>query len=303
VWRALLLPGALATAWIGCASLQGLSGGGGGDAGPDVASGFDASDAPSESASGTDAADAYGGSDAFDGALDAGSAADALDAASPFCASLSPAPAFCDDFDEGTALAADWSYFSIAPPDAGTVAVDTGAYVSPPASLAAQIGAGTANGNGLVAQLNKQFVASSSSSAHLEYRLRIDAVDSVENELFSQLAFKGGAATPYILDVYLGQGAVLEEEIPGDGGVTFKEHPLATQPTVGVWSLLTLDVDFVNVTVKLTIDGTVAFEGGLDPGYNAGTPLLTIGVGYYAGPPRTVSGGAGHFDNVVLDFN
>jgi len=261
-----------------------------GDAGADVALGFDAADAPGEGAR-PDAA-ATG---------DAASGADAFDAGASFCASLSPAPTFCDDFDEDASLASDWTYFSINPADAGSVVVDTAAYVSPPASLAAQVGPGTSNTAGLVAQVTKQFLTPATASAHLEYRLRIDSIDSVENELFSQLGFKGGGATPYLLDVYLGPGAFLEEEIPGDAGVTFKEYPLAQQPLVGVWSLVALDVDFVGATVKLTVDKTVAFQGPLDQGYTSGPPVLSIGVGYYAGSPRTVSGGAAHFDNVVLD--
>jgi hypothetical protein len=130
----------------------------------------------------------------------------------------------------------------------------------------------------------------------------MDAVDSSESALASQLAFQGSGATPYILDIYLGpSGADYEEEIPGDAGVTYTHYPLSQQPVVGSWSHLALDVDFVAVTAKVTVDGAVAYAGALDPGYTAGTVTLNLGTGYYTSPGTQVGPAAARFDNVVLD--
>src|SRR5258708_7971006 len=56
-----------------------------------------------------------------------------------FCSALSPQPTFCADFDEGPGSLSAWVIETTnafgGTPDAGTVAIDTTVYHSPPASL------------------------------------------------------------------------------------------------------------------------------------------------------------------------
>src|SRR5438552_1278217 len=85
---------------------------------------------------GPEAPDAGGGTDA---GADAASEAGRADAG--FCASQSPPPAFCRDFDEGAPASAGWTAFGESS-DAATIAIDTETWTSPPASLALAVRAG-----------------------------------------------------------------------------------------------------------------------------------------------------------------
>ncbi len=289
MWRALLLPAGLGP-MLGCASLQGLSGGspeGGADAGIEARAdaGDAALDVPGDTASARDGAEA-------------GDAA-----AASFCASLVPQPSFCDDFDEGRMLADDWTKLEIFPPNAGTLSTDPSASFSAPASLAASVGPGTSSSAGLIAYVQRVLATPATSRAHLQYEIHLDSADMNESVEVSQLAFGGGTGIgPYIIDLFFGpSGAVLQEEIPTDGPTTFRQYPLAVQPGMGTWSLVDLVVDFANVTMTVTVDGAPAVQRALDPGYQTGSVSLNLGTGYYSSGFVPVARGAAHLDNVVLD--
>jgi hypothetical protein len=92
-----------------------------------------------------------------------------------YCASLSPAPDFCDDFDEGAANPVWDQVTSVG----GAVAVDAAESVSAPDSMVSTVDADQAEGNvdlaGYKSLTSKQGVAG---TATLDFEIRIDAGDT-----------------------------------------------------------------------------------------------------------------------------
>ncbi len=93
----------------------------------------------------------------------------------PYCASLSTAPLFCDDFDEG-AIATGWDQVTGM---SGTVALDGTYFTSPPKAMLVSVNASAPEGNidlaGYKSFAAKQGVAGTYTVA---FDLRIDAADT-----------------------------------------------------------------------------------------------------------------------------
>ncbi|HEY8075068.1 MAG TPA: hypothetical protein VIF62_13185, partial [Labilithrix sp.] len=91
-----------------------------------------------------DAAPPDGGTDAHEGGIDAGP---------PFCASLSPAPKFCDDFDDLDPMTKKWDQ-QVFLTGISSLAIDETQSTSAPASLLFQTMA-RPSGEGAVASVRK----------------------------------------------------------------------------------------------------------------------------------------------------
>jgi hypothetical protein len=260
----------------------GSSGGGGEPTEAGAAPPEDASPVEDRAAPPADA-----GSDAPDAAPDAGPG---------FCASLSPAPKFCDDFDDGD-LADDWTV-STARAGFSRLLLDTAEVKSAPASLRAESNAIASVGDSANASLRKTVLVASSHirlawSAKLPVTsittgaVAICGVDVALNRFYTLWLRDEDAASP---------SASLVEEI--DGAVTAR-HVLGQPPPAGAWTRIAVDLDLANGRASVSFDGAKALDSvAITPG--AGSEVtVRLGNVYVKGPqPKFV----GNYDDVVLDW-
>lgn len=134
-----------------------------------------------------DAAAADGPS-AVDAAAPVDGGVDAVADGGPFCASHRGAT-FCADFDQGDARAG-WTSRGTAGAG-GSLALETTAFISPPASLLARASAGQSSGFGLGVQISKTLTAALAPGlAHLSFDLRLDRADSVRTPQLATIGFR-----------------------------------------------------------------------------------------------------------------
>jgi hypothetical protein len=284
--------GALGVALAGCslvASLDGLAGGDAGvdsggvadldgtlppvDAGPDSASPVDAtageagadagaaSDAPEPSDAGHADAAADADSGSGDSATRDGGKLD--DAGKPdsaalgFCASQSPAPAFCDDFDEGAANPPFDQVTSLG----GTVAVNAAQSFSAPDSMVSTVDANQSASSvdlaGYKSLTSKQGVAG---TATLEFEIRIDAGDTssaADAVLGAIQLYDGSALYDLQLEILYASATTYAVSLTENSPST--PHPTGATLTLGAWT-----------HVKLTV--------GLPAG-SGGATTATLGLG------------------------
>ena len=246
---------------------------------------------PSEA--GNDAADATTDADAD---ADAGGGKDG----GRFCASLTPSPTFCDDFDEEGPFT-PWVETRV---NAGsTITRDHGAFRSAPSSLLT-VSQGSAMGGG--AAFLRLTSPSAVRRARFAYDLRVDARDPQTGYAeVSYLRF-GGADKVYAFYVRLFHDparttAFTAEAYLPDGGIPQHNVNLAGDPKFTDWTRIVVDVDLRTAPhVTVTVDGALAGETTLEPSlYPPSVATVEPGVGY-AGSPA----GAWklRYDNVAVDW-
>ena len=224
---------------------------------------------------------------------EAGTDAKADAAAKSFCATRSPEPKFCDDFDDGD-LDDDWDVLTVVNGDAD---LDPLSATSVPASFA-------------VATLP----VTSMQSAHVH--LRTTATGTATGHvvlafdmMLASTTFTHGVVAIARLDVssdhfftlYLRDGdldapaATLEEISPG--GTT--RHLLSKLPPANEWTHVTIDValDTAKATVLWGTDK--ALDQAPIAAGTAKDPTIRIGAVYIYGPAVTFEA---RFDDVTLDF-
>ncbi|HTQ43789.1 MAG TPA: hypothetical protein VMI75_13600 [Polyangiaceae bacterium] len=236
--------------------------GGGGDVAseanmPDTAGG---SDAASEMASG-----------------DVVTLPDADAAPGPFCATLSPQPSFCADFD-GAAFDMGFSSEStFTPPEIGADATYS---VSAPNSFFATIPSGTGISD-TWAYLQKDFMTTAQ-GVDLAFDLRpVDTV-SAGDAVVAEIGLDQGQPTEHDVELVFSTSAAIEEAFEqGDGGWVFPHHDCSTALQVGKWTHVEIVVSLADQTVQVKFDGaTVLATTALDPSWPPSTTTLDVEIGF-----------------------
>jgi hypothetical protein len=259
-------------------------------AAPDVASDSFVRDAPTPSDTGP-AAEA---GDAGEGGLPA------------FCASLSPRPVFCDDFDEHP-LPGVWDTLT---QTGGTVTLDNAASVSPPKSLLAKDSA-LQPGQPLDSALRMHFSLPPPPTTFVwDFWIQPVAVDTGTTAaiVFASIDFTDGASNRYSVQFTLFQnggplGVRMEEQSGfADGGSSYTAHPLPDPLPIGKWTDLRLTLTRTAATsasARVTFDSAVEMDAPIGMTVNGSTLQMTIGSSYETEPSQ---GWTIRYDNVTLNF-
>ncbi|MCW5833734.1 MAG: hypothetical protein KIS78_15125 [Labilithrix sp.] len=224
---------------------------------------------------------------------DAGADAKPSDPPKTFCATRTPAPRFCDDFDDGD-LRDDWSVLTVLN---GEADLDPTTSTSAPASFVV----GTAPiGGTQSAHVHLRTTAGGAPTGHVVFSFDV---------LLEAVTFTQGVVAIATLDVaanhsftlYLRDGdadapaATLEENSPGSA----TRHVLSALPAAGAWTRATIDVDLPAATATVLWGTETALDAAPILAGAAKDPTIRVGAVYVYGP--AASFGA-HFDNVTLDF-
>lgn len=226
-----------------------------------------------------------------DGGADAalGADGDGEGGATGFCASLVPAPVFCDDFD-GPPLTAKWP--TVTAPAGDVVATQTTAFVSPPRGLGI-------NTTGTNAAFVSRSSPGSFGSVHLAFDVLVAQGSSSEITYLATLEVGNNAVALYAsfdADVMR-----LQERIAnGANPPTVVDHSAKPPLGKGKWRHAVVDLALSGGGPKVTlqVEGlTVIANEALDASWQPGVVTLSVGLTYLqVADPRALQ-----FDNVVLD--
>lgn len=212
--------------------------------------------------------------------------------ASGFCATRTPRPAFCDDFDRG-ALGATWDVLERGAPQQASL--DTVTFLSPPAAFAVtppRLAAGE-----LGATLLRRTVKGTARRFVFGFAVRADAPPTDGTLAIATLDL----ALDHLLTLYLrdddpvSPGPSLAEAAPGAGAIV--RTRLASAPPAGVWTRVELDVDAAAGHAVVRIAGAVVLSA---PVSRASAVDPTIRVGALVTGPADAYGL--RFDDVTLDL-
>ena len=215
-------------------------------------------------------------------------------AAKGFCATRSPGPRFCDDFDDGD-LGDDWAVQTVVN---GEPILDTSSATSVPASFAIE-----------TAPL------STNESAHVHLRATTDGAPTGHVVLAFEMmiataSFTKGTIAVATLDVspnhfftlYLRDG---DPDAPGptleetDGAAATTRHVLSKLPPAGVWTRATIDIDIAGATASVLWDDDKVLDEAPITAAPASDPTIRVGAVYVFGPADPFEA---RFDDVTLDF-
>ena len=240
--------------------------------------------------------DAGGASGAVDASPADGGAAAALDAGSDaatdahFCASRSPAPQLCADFDEGMPVDTGWAPVDTSPH--ATVKVDSIGF-SPPGSMLSAI---TPADVPAIARLRAP-VPLKAASVHVEFELLLPTGGGP----FELCAIHETApdGTDYGLFYKEEQGRLLVYvgTLEGDGGLDQFVYPLGAPPAQ--WLHVAIDFGLGDPgTVTVKHDGATVINASI-PTATAGASALFVALGFYSANGATARA---DFDDVVVDW-
>ncbi len=216
------------------------------------------------------------------------------DGGAPPCASLQPAPAFCDDFDDGD-LKDDWEVLTVS---AGSSAsLDTNGYASAPASFAARTKAIVAKDaafahlrttvTGAPSRMRLSFSAFFPTTTLDKGMLAIATVDVSTNHFFTLFLRDGDPDAP---------GPTLEESVPG----TTTRHVLGSPPPANVWTRVVVDIDLGTGKASVSWDATKALDGAtIATTPAAQDPTIRVGALYVYGPQDAFEA---RFDDVLFEY-
>jgi len=274
--------------------------------GPDGASVQDGSMVHVEDGNGAEAGNDDGSASPDVAPGDAGDAAP-IQTDGGFCASLSPQPTFCDDFDEHS-LPGAWTSFT---QTGGTLTLDPMVSVSPPNSLLATE-MPLAYGQPLDTAVRTQFPLSAPpTTIGLDFQFQpVQAdPDAGAATVVASLDFTDAANNRYTVQFTLVQQGIavsmrLEEQAGFiDGGSSYVSHALPDPLGIGTWTPIALKV---NRTGANAATATVTFGSAaeindiaLAMSVNATLIQLTIGSSFESEPS---AGWKNRYDNVVLDI-
>jgi hypothetical protein len=202
---------------------------------------------------------------------------DARDASPPpFCASLSPQPLLCADFDEGSA-ATGWSYVHMT---SGTIALDTTEFRSPPAAMIAQSGIAGSGAVDVAGYGSFALMGRSTFTGTLDLDFRVDRADATGGlavlaqiglldgtgggQYFVQFVMSSNGAAPLdcsVNEIYFATGTM---SVP-------VRHPVTPTIAIGAWTHLTLSI--VAPFGGGSGTQTIAFDG-----VQVGTSSITVPV-------------------------
>lgn len=249
-----------------------------------------------------DAGEAGNASDGGDGstAID-GTPGDAPsnEASGRWCKTLSPAPVFCDDFDDQGPFAG-WTNQDLRA--GGTVVRDSTASRSAPNSLLTD-SPGSSNPGSAVLFLQ---IATTVSKLHYAYDMRIDVRDpqtgyaeinyvKLDNGMTSSAIYMRAFKSP------TDPATVTAEAYLADGGVPQHDIQLAGNPQFGGWRRVDLDLDLAQHLLTVTIDGAMAGSTALESNLYVPSPIrVETGIGYTGSPSGEWRI---RYDNVTIDWH
>jgi hypothetical protein len=215
-------------------------------------------------------------------------------APSAYCASLSPQPRFCDDFDDFD-LANGWDQATVLPQS--EMDLDDGTFTSAPLSYVVatrSVDAGGAAGNvslrktvlGAVSHVKLAFSARFSTTTVTKGLLAIATLDVSSNHYFTLYLRDGDADSP---------AAILEEL----AGSTQTRHLLTKLPVAGAWTRIEIDVDLAGAKANVTFGGQKALTDAPIDGTIGTEATIRLGAVYIYPPSDPF---VANFDDVVLDF-
>jgi hypothetical protein len=263
-------------------SLDGLTGGTSPDAG--------AADAPLADAR----ADARADASSLDGSAEA-----AVDAGR-YCARLTPAPSFCDDFDDEGPFSR-WTTSVVGA--GGSVVRDPSVSRSAPNSLLTTSAAATSS----VAALLRLRSPTSVHRVRFAYDMRVEARDPQTG--YAEVSYIRVGAPSSIYAFYIRLFAdpgtttafTAEAYLP-DGGIPQHNVSLAGNSRFTAWTRVAVDLDLRAAPhVSVTLDGAPAGDTALEPSmYPPDIASVETGVGY-AGSPSSTAWQL-RYDNVTVDW-
>jgi hypothetical protein len=231
-------------------------------------------------------------------ATDAGSADATADTAPlPFCASMSPAPAYCADFDEGSLTAA---YEHGVLGDAPAFLVDPGGHValsdgglSRPGAFVAAVDAVADGGTTVHARIDRPVMLPAATSARLEFAVRVDPHGLVLSDIAS-VGMHGGASAE-VRAYYVIHPDHAELDIQGSGPLVPWPLPM---PLPSAWTRVELALTIgAQATATVTIGGVDAGTVSTSAGFPQATDaFFTLGLASSA----TSDPVSAAFDDVVF---
>jgi hypothetical protein len=225
----------------------------------------------------------------------------------PFCATLSPTPLFCADFDEGSPTAG----FSPIHTTGGSLSLDSAEFVTSPGALLAQSSA-IAAGGVVDTTVYRSFALSGQTlTATLDWDVRVDQADAAGGvAVLGELALHDAGGDVYFLQLQVTSngGAPLscnlpEVYVPSTGGAgAYTAHPASATIALSRWTHVTLSMTAPFAggagTATLSLDGMQAESTPISVAVSGFTPSFGIGLPYASGPSQ---GWTAVFDDVVLD--
>jgi hypothetical protein len=265
---------------------------------PTSSSGADATDDASASGDGagesdSNASDGTGVADVSSGG------ADAADATTngPYCASISPPPRYCADYDKPDA--SPTNPFTHAPGGgAASIKIDSVHSVSAPSEITFFTSAGAAdNTDGRTAA---EFIGQPqiTHTAHFGFSVYLDAASDPSTTLvLAAIGFGGAGAPAYNVALVVGGGQApyISEQY---NGVEMHTTALLKAPLIGAWSRVDFMLDFDARAGVVTVDGTNTPLVMHSP--VIGAVGLMYGVNYFNNGQAVIATTA-RFDNVVYD--
>lgn len=173
-----------------------------------------------------------------------------------FCASLSPAPTLCTDFDDGV-FPAPWTIGQLG---TSTTTSTNAASRSPTRSLLLDVPGGASG----AAFLEKAFPAAAATKVSVSFSVLLVSRDQARDlELGTiLLGLSGGNRYEAQLELIAGNELNIEEETPAsDGTVPQRDVALGVTLPTGVWKRITWSISFAAGSSSLA----VALEGAASP--------------------------------------
>jgi hypothetical protein len=211
--------------------------------------------------------------------------------AKPFCASQSPKPMFCADFDTG--VLSDFKNLS------GTVSLESSVSSSPPRSMLAVVQGSSAERNAAINQGFPGIPASYETSFDV-YVTEYDAGHDVELVVV-RLESSGSANCTPGVSIRNSVWTFDEYCVQNDTAVVSVVHPTTVTVAVARWVHISASVTFSPArTYSLSIDEQKIFDARpLTAGLVSGSVSLHAGISYLQGSAGTARI---HFDNIRFDF-
>lgn len=216
------------------------------------------------------------------GASDAGDGGDGL-AVLPYCATLVPAPAFCDDF-ERTEPKGAWSKLSVSGGGAVTTEPSTRGAGRELRTVIPVFGGGGFSAAKLeVASLDV------ADEVTVSYALRIEAAPEQNQQQIMAVTVRALQPSTDVFALYLfvrqGGISLVEHMFPTSPPNKFIEHALLEPISFGAWHRIEMTATLsAPPHLRLRVDGKLAFDGAADPFFRRGQPTLNAGVHYTDSP-------------------
>jgi len=212
----------------------------------------------------------------------------------PFCASLTPKPIFCVDFDEDPSAATGFDE------ELGTVALDSRFVVSAPASLLAL----TVDGGGTPESISRlgRTLTSGTTSQKVSFMIRLGDDDGgnppqTPYGIVLRLIVDGWNVDLDVANAGLGYLDFLLQY--PDGGAQDDRVTLLRRPPPGVWTKVELRLTTTGGNVRAELD--IGGQPAIDP-YTSLIPKLSSSPRIYLGLIYS-SNAVVRYDNVVFDGN